>query len=118
METPSGSGGRFDVLKSALLLIVATGFVLMVVSSPVTAEFTGRATDHRELVQARKDLLEAEAEIKRLRERQDQFEGWVRDQSTKTGYFMAQIALDMKEVKSSFKDARWVADWIRASGKK
>ena len=102
---------KVDWLRNAIILFISFCLVLIVVSSPVTAEMTGRSKDRMELEEARKDLKEANAEIKRLREKLD-------DHLTVSELALATITRDIAEIKGKFGDVAWLKTWIQRGTEK
>ena len=100
-----------DWIRNAVILFIAFCLVLIVVSSPVTAEMTGRSRDRIQLEEAQKDLKEAHDEIKRLRERLDSH----MDLADRA---LASINRDIVEIKSRFADVSWLKTWIQAGTRK
>lgn len=107
MGMPIPSRPAVDWARNAFLVFLAFCLVLFVVSSPVTAEMTGRSKDRLELEQAKRDLREANIEIKRLRERLDA-------QVEVSTRFISVISSDVKDIKSKFIAVDWLAEWIRS----
>lgn len=99
-----------DIARNALYLFLAFCLVLIVLASPISAEMTGRSHDRMELEQAQRDLKDANAEIKRLRERLD-------EELNRSAAAIDRIDHGLVEIRAQFRNVEWLRQWIQSGTK-